>query len=286
MRRRIIFGVVSGLGFILAVAALGLWFLHREMDGMHATGDVFLASHPDASSVRAEVFAVSAGPQNASATFFLVHGSPGDWRDFGAYFADEELTAQVRIVAPDRPGYGQSPTGAIPPSLPDQAARLAAWAESIPGKHYWLGHSFGASIVARLAMDRPDLTDGIILLAGAMDARWEKPRWFHAAANTGLARRLLPQTILQANAEALAYHVDLAAMEPDWKRIRCPVVIIHARNDSLADFRHVAFTQERLPSDSLQVIALEDGDHFLPWNRKPVVVEAIRRMASQSAGTN
>jgi len=286
MRQRIVFGVVIGMGGILALAGLGLWFLHREMDGMHATGDAFLASHPGAASTRNGIFAVSAGPENAAATFFLVHGSPGDWRDFGSYLADETLTGQVHLVAPDRPGYGQSPAGTIPPSLPDQAARLAVWAESIPGKHYWLGHSFGASIVARLAMDRPDLTDGIILLAGAMDARWEKPRWFHAAANTGLARQLSPQSLLQANAEALAYYGDLTAMEPGWGRIRCPVVIIHARDDSLADFRHVAFTQERLPADLLQVIELEDGDHFLPWNRKPVVVEAILRMASQSANAN
>jgi pimeloyl-ACP methyl ester carboxylesterase len=274
-----IFGVVAAL--LVTGALLGglFWFLHREMAAMHAAADAYLTAHPEAASTDKEIFSVTDGPTEAPATFILVHGSPGSWGDFADYVTDAELTAALRIVTPDRPGYGRSPTGAVPPSLTDQSTRLAAWAEGIPGKRYWLGHSFGASIVARLAMDRPDLVDGVILLAGAMDPRWEKPRWFHRLADIPLVRRFLPPELTTANDEALAYYYDLVAMESDWSKIQCPLVIVHAENDRLADFRHVAFARERLDPARTEVIALKDGDHFLPWNRHQIVVAAMMRMA-------
>ena len=279
MRRRMIFGVLAAL-FVAGALLCGLfWFLHREMAAMHAAAEAYLAAHPDAGSTRKEIFSVTAGPAAAPASFILVHGSPGSWGDFADYVTDAELTTALRIVTPDRPGYGHSPAGAVPPSLTDQSARLAAWAEGIPGKRYWLGHSFGASIVARLAMDRPDLVDGVILLAGAMDPEWEKPRWFHRLADLSLVRRFLPPELSTANDEALAYYHDLTAMESDWSKIQCPLIIVHAENDRLADFRHVAFARERLDPTRTEVIALKDGDHFLPWNRHEIVVAAMLRMA-------
>lgn len=285
MRRRIL----QTIFVITAAALLALAFAARSMqraiDRMRAAGDAFLNAHPDAASHRSGIFAVSNGPTDATATFILIHGSPGRWSDFGSYVADRDLTEEIRVIAPDRPGYGLSTAGSSPPSLSDQAARLATWAEDLPpGKRFWLGHSFGASIVARLAIDRPDLADGLVLLSGAMEAQWERPRWFHAVANTSLARRTLAPEILEANAEALAYYADLAAMEPEWHRIQCPVIILHAKNDRLADFRHVAFAQKQLDPTRTEVIALEDGDHFLPWNRKHLVEAAMLRMAGVEPG--
>jgi pimeloyl-ACP methyl ester carboxylesterase len=254
--------------------------MQREIESMHATAKAFLSAHPDAAANHAGIFSVSAGPP-AAPTFIMVHGSPGSWADFGIYLDDPALTADLHLVAPDRPGYGRSPAGTNPPSLSDQAARLATWAETLPvaGKRYWLGHSFGASIIARLAIDRPDLVDGMILLAGAMDPEWEKPRWFHRVADTALLHRIIGPAMSRANDEALAFFGDLTAMEPDWGRIQCRVTIIHAKDDTLADFRHVAFTTARLDPAKTEVIDLKDGDHFLPWNRKSLVVSAMRRMA-------
>ncbi len=285
MRRRLVIGcliVPATIAVVLVVILfLGAKHIQGELEALNSDGDAFLAAHPEAGSVREQVFAVTAGPGSAPATFFLIHGSPGEWRNFGGYLLSESLTDTFRLIVPDRPGYGRSPAEEGTPSLAGQAARLVPWAIDAPGKRIWVGHSFGASVVARLAMDHPSLVDGLILVSGAMDPAFEQPQWYHAVASSPAGKRMLPPDLLVANEECHAFAGDLENMVPLWSAVTCPVFLIHARDDSLADFRHVAFAKERLANASVEVFDLPDGDHFLPWNRREILLGAMLRMARE-----
>ncbi|WP_435360606.1 alpha/beta fold hydrolase [Haloarchaeobius sp. DFWS5] len=58
----------------------------------------------------------------AGRPLFVFHGLPGS-RLFGAYFADAAAEAGVRIVAPERPGFGQS--------SPDPGRGLTDWSADV-----------------------------------------------------------------------------------------------------------------------------------------------------------
>ncbi len=270
--------VVLGLGALLMLA--GKLFEPEEIATMIEEADQFEAAHPDAFQEVGGVHAAKLGPEEAPATFFLIHGSPGDWRAFSQYLRDPELTDRYQVVAPDRPGYGQTGLGKTMRSLQDQAEVLIPWAEASPGKRIWVGHSFGVPIIAKLAVLRPDLVDGLVFVAGAMDAELEPKRWFHRIGDTWIARWVLPPDWDVANQEAIAFEHELELMEPEWKEIEAPTTIIHATDDTLASYQHVPFTMERMTQAPVKLVKLESGDHFILWNRYNVIKQEMLELAT------
>ncbi len=269
--RRVGFTSVGFLSFVLILMVLAKLFQPDEIAIMMADAERFEATHPQAFHAVEGVHAARVGPQNASATFFLIHGSPGDWRAFSHYLMDPELTTNHQLVVPDRPGYGLTDRGKTMRSLADQARALVPWAEAVEGKRIWVGHSFGVPIIAKLAVLRPDLVDGMVWVAGAMSAEYERKRWFHRAGDTWVARWLLPSDWDVANQEAIAFEGELERRDPEWARIQSPTTIIHATDDSLADYRHVDFTLERMTQVPPKLVKLDSGDHFILWNRYEVI---------------
>jgi len=268
----------------LVLIAMGKVMMPEEIATMMAEAEAFEEEHPEAFQSQGGVHAARVGPAKPEATYFLIHGSPGDWQAFVHYLKDEELTERYQLIAPDRPGYGQTAKGQPLRSFREQAEALVPWAESVQsGERIWVGHSFGVPIIAKLAVIRPDLVDGMVFVAGAMDAELEPRKWYHKAGNTWLARLLLPSDWDVANQESIAFEQELAAMEPEWSQIDCPVTIIHARDDSLADYRHVDFTMERMRNPKPKLVELDSGDHFIPWNRYDRVKEEMVALASRAA---
>lgn len=76
----------------------------------------------------------------------------------------QELAAHATVVTLDRPGTGTSP---VPTSLrlPEQATHLATVLDAVCDGPAWLvGHSLGGPVSLQLAVDRPDLVAGLVLL--------------------------------------------------------------------------------------------------------------------------
>lgn len=96
--------------------------------------------------------------------FLLVHGI-GMGR---IVFKDmaPPLATQGRVVAPDLAGFGDSPEPGSATDIEQSAANLAAFIESFGvRKAVLVGHSMGTQIVTQLAADRPDLIEGLVLIA-------------------------------------------------------------------------------------------------------------------------
>ena len=65
-------------------------------------------------------------------------------------------------------------------------------------------------------------------------------------------------------------------MLPLWAGVRCPVTVVHAKDDRLVPFGNVAFARRVLVNClHYREITLPKGDHFILWTRPDVVRQAI-----------
>ena len=106
---------------------------------------------------------VEYGPSDATTTVVVVHGFRGDHHGLEPVVA---RLPQLRILAPDLPGFGQSaPFPDRAHDIDGYAAWLAAYldAEGVTGRAVLLGHSFGTIVVsAAVAAGTP--TPAVVLV--------------------------------------------------------------------------------------------------------------------------
>lgn len=96
----------------------------------------------------------------------MIHGASANAREFSWTLAPR-LEGNMRVLMADRPGHGWSQRFAGAESLALQARQMAGVLDALaPGeKAVIAGHSFGGAVALRLALDRPDLVSGLVLLA-------------------------------------------------------------------------------------------------------------------------
>jgi len=117
----------------------------------------------------------------------LVHGTAAathSWRDLMPI-----LATRFRVIAPDLPGHGFTD---LPPahrlSLPSMAGSLASLLQALDAKPLLAaGHSAGAAVVLRLALDRRIAPAAVVSINGALLPLGER----HAAFFTKAARMLV-----------------------------------------------------------------------------------------------
>ncbi|WP_436928659.1 alpha/beta fold hydrolase [Halosimplex halobium] len=96
----------------------------------------------------------------------FLHGTPGS-RRLGALVDDAAREAKIRVLAPDRPGFGRSTgwPGRQPTDAADWFAPLLA--DAGVERARVVAFSGGAADALALGARRPDLVDGIDLVSGA-----------------------------------------------------------------------------------------------------------------------
>jgi len=104
-------------------------------------------------------------PGPAGVPLVLVHGLGGHWAHWLANLLP--LARHRRVVAVDLPGCGRSEPPAFSPPSVDGYARAVGEALDALGieRAVLVGHSFGGSVVARLAARRSELADRVVLVA-------------------------------------------------------------------------------------------------------------------------
>lgn len=98
----------------------------------------------------------------------LMHGASGSLREPLAALEDS-LGGRYRLIAVDRPGNGRSSRGGREMSDPSRQAEVLAAAVDRLGVSSCLvlGHSLGAAVALALALARPALVTGLVLVAPA-----------------------------------------------------------------------------------------------------------------------
>jgi pimeloyl-ACP methyl ester carboxylesterase len=104
----------------------------------------------------------------AAPVLVLIHGASGNAREPLAALA-APLGGRYRLIAVDRPGNGYSARGSREMSDPArQAAIIAAVLDRLGVRDCLvLGHSLGGVVTLALALARPDLVKGLVLVAPA-----------------------------------------------------------------------------------------------------------------------
>ena len=112
-----------------------------------------------------DVHVIESGAPDGAPVFFI-HGASANANEF-TWTLGPRLEDTQRILIADRPGHGYSERAPNSDTLEVQAAQLAgALREKADGEPaIVVGHSFGGAVALRLALDHPELVDGLVLLA-------------------------------------------------------------------------------------------------------------------------
>ena len=271
-------GILTLLCLFLGCAIGYRGLMPKELAETADLSSQFGAEFPQNIQTTAGIRFAEIGNQSGP-TLFLIHGSPGNWQAWSRFLLDEDLQREFLLVAPDRLGYGGTAPGQAVGSMAKQAATLAKLTEGRPRPWIWAGHSFGASIIARLAMDSPEKVDGLVFAAGAMSPDYERQKWYHRIGAHSWVRPLLSPDWDVSNQEAIAFEHEFELMIPLWKQIVAPTVIIHGKDDWLADYRHVDFALEKMTNAEIELIALEDAGHLIIWDRYEDVKASLLRFS-------
>ena len=213
-------------------------------------------------------------------TIVFIHGTPGSWRSLGRVMDRSALRERARLVSIDRPGWGGSP-------LPDKEAegsiaeqvklieplltRLKIEARGEP--LILVGHSYGASMAPYIAYKHPDLVDGLLMAAGAIDPELGKPRWYNHAAAVWPVSRLIDVRLRKANVEIWGVYDALKELEPWWPGTTIPMIYMQGEEDELVDPRNLNFAEEFLPPANTKVVRLPNQGHFVHRQRQELIVE-------------
>ena len=102
----------------------------------------------------------------AGPVVLMIHGASANAREFEWTLAPR-LSDTHRVLMVDRPGHGYTERPSDAETLKVQADLAAGALKALaPGeKAIVVGHSFGGAVALRVALDYPELTEGLILLA-------------------------------------------------------------------------------------------------------------------------
>ncbi len=220
----------------------------------------------------------------------FVHGTPGGWGAFERYLENPRMRDDFYMVAVDRMGWGLSalPKRQVNGDFMLQAQSISAIMRQYPDKKWTIvGHSLGASIAPKIALLAPESVDSLLLLAGSLNPRLGKPRWYNWAASTWIVSRLIGESMRYSNREIMALRSELKKMDLELKQSKLDihVAVMQGAKDKLVSPRNPAYVSAEWQSvfADVELIELANEGHFLPWRQTSLVVETIYSLRAARA---
>ena len=213
-----------------------------------------------------EIHYIQTGKPNLP-TLFFVHGSPGSWDAYKSYLSDTLLLKKYRMIAIDRPGFGNSNFGTAE-DLATQAQIIEDFISQIDNHQpiVLIGHSLGGPVIVKMATNHPALFSNLVVLAGAIDPKAETPELWRRLLLAKPLRYLISGALRPSNDELWWLKKDLYEMEPNLKNITSKVTIIHGTKDPLVPYRNMAYMNKMfVNAKSIESISIENANHFIPW---------------------
>lgn len=215
-------------------------------------------------------------------TLLMLHGSPGSMSYYAGRYADTFIHKTFRVYTVDRPGYGYSGFGDPEPSISMQAAMIKPILDSLnKAKHPIIiaGGSYGSSVACRIAMDYPELVDGLVLTGPSLGPGLETYFWFTNVIEHWSIRWFMPRIFKSANTEKVNHREELEKMLPLWKNIKVPVVYIQGVDDDIIDTANAGFARAHLVNAPfLDIQFIKGRQHRLAQFEWPTIREGIRKV--------
>lgn len=216
----------------------------------------------------------------------FIHGAPSSSDYYRYYMADPSLREAASMIAVDRPGYGYSGLGDPEPDLGKQAAMIRPILDSLRRSQRPViiaGASYGTSIACRLAMDYPQLVDGLVLLAPSLAPGEEKTYAISYVLESPLFRWAQPRMIHSANVEKFAHETELRKMLGRWDQIRVPVIYMQGQEDELIYTSNADFARRQLTNSArLEVKMLPGMGHLIAFKAHGLIRGALGNMLQLS----
>jgi pimeloyl-ACP methyl ester carboxylesterase len=221
---------------------------------------------------------------DTSPLVIFVHGSPGSLSAFIDFMADTALLKKAQLISVDRPGFGESNFGYGERSVKRQAAVL----KPILEKHktnrpiILVGHSMGGPVISRMAMDYPELVDGLVIVAGSIAPDLEpNETWFRAPLATPFLRWILPRSFRASNTEIYHLKPELQEMIPLWPTIKAHTIVIQGKKDVLVDPGNADFAKKMMVNAKVELVLVESMNHFVPWSNPELIRVAILKLIAE-----
>lgn len=210
-------------------------------------------------------------------TAIFIHGSPGSSSNFIQFAKDDQLLEAYNVLLIDRPGFGYSEFGVSEPSILKQASLINELLDSLRiTERILIGHSLGGPIVCKMAMDAPDNTQGLLLVAGSVSPELEPNEPWRKPLSSKPLRWLLPKSFRVSNDEILAAKSELIKMEDDWHKIVCQVTIIQGDKDKLVPPGNAEYARQKLQNaKQVKVMLLENENHFIPFTKPELLTNEL-----------
>jgi len=213
----------------------------------------------------------------------FVHGSPGSLSAFIDFMGDQQLVQKVQVISVDRPGFGASNFGYAEPSIQKQAAELRPILEKHKRQRplILIGHSLGGPVIARMAMDYPELVDGLVFVAPSIDPDLEPNEWFRGPLATPFLKWMLPRSLRASNDEIYQLKPQLQLMIPLWSKVRANTIVIQGNADELVHPGNADFAKRMITNAQVKVVMKDSMNHFVPWSNPELIREAVLELASK-----
>lgn len=219
-------------------------------------------------------------------TIVFIHGSPSSLSFFADYMTDSLLLATAKMYAVDRPGYGYTTGfGKAMTSIAKQAAVIRPLIDSLRTSRrpiILVGSSYGTSVACRIAMDYPDLVDGLVLSAPSLAPGEETIYNYSHWTKKGPMLWLTPLPLRTANAEKLSHKDELTQMLPLWQNIRVPVAYLQGAEDGLIHTSNAVFAERMLGPNLIELRMFPGRNHFVTKPMRPAITEAILNVLNAS----
>ncbi len=212
----------------------------------------------------------------------MVHGSPGALNAYEVYLQDSLLNAKVNMISVDRAGFGYSDFGTAESSLTIQAGLIAEILKDFSNqKIILMGHSMGGPVIAKLAMDFPELVDAMLMVAPSISPDLEPSNTWRKVLNFPLIRWLTPDGLRVCNQEIIPLENELEAMRADWKNIKIPVTVVQGEADKLVPKGNAFFAKKMMPDSPVKISIVKDGNHFILWSETSLIKKELLELLQQ-----
>lgn len=279
----------------LLVLALGLWYFYEYAE-LRLTDEEWTAtlSHTELAvevgyhqGPNRKVRYVKVG-QDGQPLIVFVHGAPSSSAFWTGFLGDSSLLERAAILAVDRPGYGFSGLGRPEVSVRKQAADIAGLLRKLSTRHAQIilhGSSYGGTVAARIAMDFPELVDGLLLQSASMAPGREKTFWITYPTSHWALSWLVPGALHTANREKLSHRDQLEAMADGWSRISARTIILHGTEDWLIFPDNAYYACDRLTSTRELIHHMVPGRaHDLLWTEPKLLRKSLDHLLRATVG--
>ncbi len=223
--------------------------------------------------------------ENSQALIVFVHGTPGSWSIFGRYLVNESLLSQAQMVSIDRPGWGYSKVKdkhlrmGIEPSIAKQSdvvANLIKYLnQDIERPVIVVGFSFGVPVAMRIALDYPELIDGLMLLAGMLDPAIEAPRWYNRFTATTLGQWIVPERLKRSNLEMMAKQKYILESSKKYSNLTIPLRIIQGEKDELVYPANMDYAEKTFNPNTTKVIRIPKQGHIVVLEQTKLIFKEL-----------